>query len=195
MSSTPSSRRRRAESMRIGVVGYGTEGRHFHKPFIAAGVHVIADKPFAPNAEGAMELDAAAKTKGVVPGVYQNRRYDADTQTLCKLVKDGRPGRIWRVHSRMDQDGAHAAMSRPASWTTSKPMSSGLTEILAATRHPRPTCRLRTSSPASARCTTTRDGRRGRPNPRRPRCRAPERARGAVDFPLPPRLFDPYLKG
>src|SRR5687768_16160252 len=36
-SSRPSSRPRRAEAMlRIGVVGYGTGGRHFHTPFIAA---------------------------------------------------------------------------------------------------------------------------------------------------------------
>lgn len=154
--------------MRIGVVGYGTGGRHFHTPFIAAargctlagivarapatiaaaradwpgtpifaslpemiaagvcdgvtittppqtrrdlvlraiaaGLHVIADKPFAPDAAGAMELDRAAKAKGVVLGVYQNRRFDADLQTLRKLILDGRLGKIWRIESRMDQD-------------------------------------------------------------------------------------------
>ena len=152
--------------LRIGVVGYGTGGRHFHTPFIAAarncelasivarapktiaavkedwpevpifssltemiaagaceavsittppqtrrelvleaigaGLHVIADKPFAPNAAGALELDAAAKAKGVVLGVYHNRRYDSDMQTLYKLVADDRHGMISRVHSRMD---------------------------------------------------------------------------------------------
>jgi predicted dehydrogenase len=163
--------------MRIGVVGYGTGGRHFHTPFIAAakncelagivartpntvaaaredwpdvpifaslkdmiaagvcdavtittppqtrrelvleaiaaGLHVVADKPFAPNAKGAMELDAAAKAKGVVLGVYQNRRFDADMQTLYQLVKSGRLGKIWRVESRMDQDGAHTLEQGP----------------------------------------------------------------------------------
>jgi len=153
--------------MRIGVVGYGTGGQHFHTPFIAAakgcelagivarapgtvakaradwpgvpvfpslaemiaagvcdavtittppqtrralvleaiagGLHVVADKPFAPNYEGAMELDAAARARGVTLGVYQNRRFDADLQTLKKLIDDGRLGRIWRIHSRMDQ--------------------------------------------------------------------------------------------
>jgi predicted dehydrogenase len=154
--------------LRIGVVGYGTGGRHFHAPFIqaargctlagvvaradktiaavradlpdqpiypslaamiasgtvdavaittppetrrelvleaiAAGLHVIADKPFAPNAAGAMELDRAARAKGVVLGVYQNRRYDSDMQTLNQLLQDGRLGRLWRIHSRMDFD-------------------------------------------------------------------------------------------
>ncbi len=154
--------------LRIGVVGFGTGGQHFHTPFIAAakgcvlagivaraegtvakakadwpdvpvypsltemveagvcnavtittppetrralvleaieaGLHVIADKPFAPNYEGAMELDAAARAKGVVLGVYQNRRFDADLQTLKKVIDDGRIGKVWRIESRMDQD-------------------------------------------------------------------------------------------
>ena len=154
--------------MRIGLVGYGTGGQHFHAPFIAAaegvelagvvarapatiakieadlpgtpiypslaamitaggidavtvttppqtrralvleaiaaGLHVIADKPFAPSAADARELDAAAKAKGIVLGVFHNRRYDADVQTLRKVIADGRLGRIWRVHSRMDFD-------------------------------------------------------------------------------------------
>jgi predicted dehydrogenase len=154
--------------LRIGVVGYGTGGRHFHTPFIdaaincqlvgivarapatvaaakadwpdtpiyaslsemiasgtcdavtittppqtrrslvlesiAAGLHVIADKPFASNAAGAHELDEAAKAKGVTLGVFQNRRHDADLQTLAKLIKDDRLGQVWRIHSRMDFD-------------------------------------------------------------------------------------------
>ena len=163
--------------MRIGVVGYGTGGQHFHTPFIeaakgctlagivarapdtvararadwpgtpifasltemiaagvcdavtittppqtrralvleaiAAGLHVIADKPFAPDAAGALELDRAAQAKGVVLGVYQNRRFDADLQTLRKVITDGRLGRVWRIESRMDQDGAHTLEAGP----------------------------------------------------------------------------------
>jgi len=71
---------------------------------IAAGVHVVADKPFAPNADGARRLDAAAKSRGIVLGVFHNRRYDADFRTLKKIVDEGRLGRLWRVHSRMDLD-------------------------------------------------------------------------------------------
>ncbi len=154
--------------LRIGVVAYGTGGKHFHAPFIqaargctlagvvaradktiaavkadlpdqpiypslmamiasgqvdavaittppetrrelvleaiAAGVHVVADKPFAPDAAGAHELDRAAKAKGVVLGVYQNRRFDSDIQTLSQLLLDRRLGILWRIHSRMDFD-------------------------------------------------------------------------------------------
>lgn len=154
--------------MKIGVVGYGTGGQHFHTPFIAAaqgctlagivaraaktkaavradwpdtpifasltdmiaagvcdavtittppqtrralvleaiaaGLHVIADKPFAPDYAGAMDLGRAADAAGITLGVYQNRRFDADLQTLRKLILDQRLGTVWRVHSRMDQD-------------------------------------------------------------------------------------------
>lgn len=71
---------------------------------IAAGLHVIADKPFAPNAAGARDLSPAAAARGVVLGVYQNRRYDSDIQTLARVIRDGRLGRVWRVHNRMDFD-------------------------------------------------------------------------------------------
>lgn len=154
--------------MKIGLVGYGTGGQHFHAPFIdaaqgcelagivarapqtiakvqadypdlpiypslammleqgdveavtittppetrrelvleaiAAGVHVIADKPFAPNAKAALELDEAARSRGVVLGVYQNRRYDSDLQTLKKIIDQNQLGAIWRIESRMDQN-------------------------------------------------------------------------------------------
>lgn len=71
---------------------------------IEAGLHVIADKPFAPDYDGAMELDAAAKAKGVTLGVFQNRRLDADIQTLKKVIEDDRLGQVWRIHNRMDFD-------------------------------------------------------------------------------------------
>lgn len=162
--------------MRIGLVGYGTGGRHFHAPFIeaaegvelvgvvarapatiarvdadlpgvpvypslsallaagvdavtittppqtrrelvleaiGAGVHVIADKPFAPSAEAGRELARAAEAKGVMLGVYHNRRWDADVQTLRKVMSAGRLGRIWRIHSRMDQDSPHTLEAGP----------------------------------------------------------------------------------
>ena len=154
--------------LRIGVVGYGTGGQHFHTPFIAAaegcalagivarapatvakaradwpdtpifpsltamisagvcdavtittppqtrrdlvleavaaGLHVVADKPFAPNFEGVMELDAVAKAKGVTLSVFQNRRHDADIQTLKKVIETDGLGTVWRIHNRMDFD-------------------------------------------------------------------------------------------
>ncbi|TNC46702.1 Gfo/Idh/MocA family oxidoreductase [Rubellimicrobium rubrum] len=163
--------------MRIGLVGYGTGGRHFHAPFIAAaegvelvgvvarapatilavqrdlpcvaihsslsamiaaggldavtittppetrrdlvleaieaGLHVIADKPFAPNAEGGRELDAAAQAHGVLLGVFHNRRWDSDILTLRGVIDDGLLGCLWRIHSRMEFDDAATLEAGP----------------------------------------------------------------------------------
>jgi predicted dehydrogenase len=73
---------------------------------IAAGVHVVADKPFAPTAEHARELELAASQAGVVLNVYHNRRRDADILTLATVLASGKLGELWRVHSVMDQDNA-----------------------------------------------------------------------------------------
>ncbi len=73
---------------------------------IAAGVHVVADKPFAPNAKAAGELAEAAARAGVVLNVYHNRRRDADILTLANVLASGELGETWRVHSTMDQDNA-----------------------------------------------------------------------------------------
>lgn len=73
---------------------------------IAGGVHVVADKPFGPDAAAARELAEAAERAGVVLNVYHNRRRDADILTLAGVLASGQLGELWRVHSIMDQDGA-----------------------------------------------------------------------------------------
>jgi predicted dehydrogenase len=71
---------------------------------IAAGVHVVADKPFAPTAAAGRELAEAAEAAGVVLSVFHNRRFDADIRTLATVLRSGRLGQLWRVHSRFDID-------------------------------------------------------------------------------------------
>jgi len=151
--------------MRIGLVGYGSGGKHFHAPFICAaeglelagivarapetiarakadfpdvpvypslaamleagvdivtittppqtrrelvleaieaGVAIVADKPFAPDAHTGRELADAAKAKGVILSVFHNRRYDADILTVRKVLEQQRVGKLWRFHNRMD---------------------------------------------------------------------------------------------
>ena len=73
---------------------------------IEAGVHAVADKPFAPTAEAARELAEAATRAGVVLNVYHNRRRDADILTLANVLASEELGETWRVHSTMDQDNA-----------------------------------------------------------------------------------------
>lgn len=71
---------------------------------IAAGVHVVADKPFAPSAEVAAELGAAADAAGVRLSIFHQRRRDADIQTLKRVLDSGALGAIWRFNSVFDLD-------------------------------------------------------------------------------------------
>jgi predicted dehydrogenase len=73
---------------------------------VAAGVPTIADKPFAPDADGGRELVAAAREAGVPLNVFHNRRWDADIRTLSAVLQSGALGELWGVESRMDQDNA-----------------------------------------------------------------------------------------
>ncbi|GAA1332047.1 Gfo/Idh/MocA family oxidoreductase [Brachybacterium rhamnosum] len=75
---------------------------------LAAGVHVVADKPFAPTAAAGQELADAAQEAGRVLSVFHNRRFDADLLTLRGVLGSGRLGEIWRVHSRFDLDQPEA---------------------------------------------------------------------------------------
>lgn len=71
---------------------------------LSAGVHVVADKPFAPSADVGRELAAAAESCGLLLSVFHNRRWDADIRTLAGVIESGRLGELWRVHSRFDLD-------------------------------------------------------------------------------------------
>ena len=71
---------------------------------VGRGVNVVADKPFAPTAEAAEELVAAASAAGVLLSVFQNRRWDTDIRTLKGVLDDGSVGDVWRFESRFDLD-------------------------------------------------------------------------------------------
>jgi predicted dehydrogenase len=71
---------------------------------IARGLHVVGDKPFAPDADAARDLAAAAAAAGVALNVFQNRRWDADFRTLQAVIARGEVGEVWRVDSRFDLD-------------------------------------------------------------------------------------------
>lgn len=68
------------------------------------GVHVVADKPFAPDAEAARELVEAAERAGRILTVFQNRRFDTDLVTLKGVLASGELGEIWRSDFVLDQD-------------------------------------------------------------------------------------------
>lgn len=70
---------------------------------IALGLHVVVDKPFAMDAESAGGVVAAAEGAGVLLSVYQNRRWDSDLRTVCKLMAEGALGGIRRFESRFER--------------------------------------------------------------------------------------------
>lgn len=78
-----------------------------------AGVPTVADKPFAPNAVGALELVRASEATGVPLAVYQNRRWDGDVQTVRALMQQGALGELTRLYSVFDLDEAWSLEAGP----------------------------------------------------------------------------------
>jgi scyllo-inositol 2-dehydrogenase (NADP+) len=70
---------------------------------IAAGKHVVVDKPLAVTAADARALAARADAAGVLLSAFHNRRWDDDFLTLRREVDAGRLGTVLRVESRFDR--------------------------------------------------------------------------------------------
>ncbi|PBJ81548.1 oxidoreductase [Lysobacteraceae bacterium NML93-0399] len=70
---------------------------------LAAGKHVVVDKPFAIDLTEAQTVAAAARDSGRMLAVFQNRRWDADFLALRALVDAGVLGEIAELHSHFDR--------------------------------------------------------------------------------------------
>ena len=70
---------------------------------LAAGRHVVVDKPFTLTLAEAQELAGLAASAGRVLSVFHNRRWDADFLTLRRLVADGTLGEVLALESRFDR--------------------------------------------------------------------------------------------
>ncbi|GAB92943.1 putative oxidoreductase [Gordonia rhizosphera NBRC 16068] len=69
---------------------------------VKRGVHVVADKPFAPDAAGGRELADAAESAGGLLSVFHNRRWDTDLAVVRGVLPE--LGDVWRCESRFDLD-------------------------------------------------------------------------------------------
>jgi predicted dehydrogenase len=80
---------------------------HLHAPqtlaALAAGKHVVVDKPIAPTLPEAREMTARAAEAGRHLSVFHNRRWDADFLTLRKLINAGELGEIRQFESHFDR--------------------------------------------------------------------------------------------
>ncbi len=78
-----------------------------HVPLVRAaldhGLHVVVDKPMAPDAETARSLFEHARSGGRQLHVFQNRRWDSDFLTLQSLLAEGRLGHVHRIESRFER--------------------------------------------------------------------------------------------
>ncbi|MBB3347140.1 oxidoreductase [Sphingomonas sp. BK069] len=70
---------------------------------LAAGKHVLVDKPFATSLTEARGLIAAVERAGRLLTVFHNRRWDADFLTLRGLIEDGTLGDVVSYESRFDR--------------------------------------------------------------------------------------------
>lgn len=70
---------------------------------LAAGKHVVIDKPFALDPHEGEALIAAAGAAGRVLSVYHNRRWDADFLTVRRLLDEGILGDIRLAELRWDR--------------------------------------------------------------------------------------------
>lgn len=70
---------------------------------LAAGKHVVVDKPFTITVEEAQALQQQAIKAGKLLSVYHNRRWDAGYLTVKKLFADGSLGDIKYFESHFDR--------------------------------------------------------------------------------------------
>jgi predicted dehydrogenase len=70
---------------------------------LAAGKHVVVDKPFTLNIGEADDLVERAEAAGRLLSVFHNRRWDADFLTVRRLLESGELGRLTYVESRFDR--------------------------------------------------------------------------------------------
>jgi scyllo-inositol 2-dehydrogenase (NADP+) len=66
---------------------------------IAAGKHVVLEKPFAIRTAEADEVLTAARAAGLLAVVYQNRRFDPDHLAVRRIIERGDIGQVFHVET------------------------------------------------------------------------------------------------
>lgn len=70
---------------------------------LAAGRHVVVDKPFTVDLAEAEAVTAAAARAGRIVSVFHNRRWDGDFLTLRRLMEAGTLGQLVELQSHFDR--------------------------------------------------------------------------------------------
>ena len=80
---------------------------------IKAGIPTVVDKPMGINVAQTEELLNASMSAGVPVTTYFNRKWDSDTLTLKRVIRDGHIGRVIRMDSRFER---FRPQLNPQSW-------------------------------------------------------------------------------
>ena len=70
---------------------------------IKAGIPTVVDKPMGINVAQTQEILNASMSAGVPVTTYFNRKWDSDSLTLKRVIRDGHIGRIIRMDSRFER--------------------------------------------------------------------------------------------
>jgi predicted dehydrogenase len=73
------------------------------KAALAAGKHVIIDKPFTLDMNEARELIGMADSLGLLLSVFHNRRWDSDYLSVRQAIEAGRIGRVVHFESGIER--------------------------------------------------------------------------------------------
>lgn len=73
------------------------------KEALEAGKHIVIEKPFTPSAAEADELISLSEKTGKKIFVYQNRRWDADFQTIQDMIRKGVMGDLSYYEAHFDR--------------------------------------------------------------------------------------------
>lgn len=93
------------------------------KQALAAGRHVVVDKPFAETSAQAEELITLSIQNGLVLAPFHNRRWDGDFITLQRMVGGGRLGRLVTFESHFDR---FKPAARESTWKEAADPANGL---------------------------------------------------------------------
>jgi predicted dehydrogenase len=92
-------------------------GNQVHLPqalaAINAGIPTVVDKPMGINVAQTREILDAAHSAGVAVTTYFNRKWDSDTLTLKRVIRDGQIGDVIRMDSRFER---FRPQLNPQSW-------------------------------------------------------------------------------
>jgi predicted dehydrogenase len=105
------------------VIASGTQV-HASQSFAAieAGIALVVDKPMGRNLNETKEILDAANSANVAITTYFNRKWDSDTLTLKRVIRDGHIGNVLRMDSRFER---FRPVLNPQSWRENNSAAEG----------------------------------------------------------------------